>query len=200
MRSGLATVRQNLKCACKARPISKFWPRAGAFFLPCAPHAVSSLEKLLNETRRRLWSMFNFGTTTAEVKTGYGLRTATELRMLQALIMLDKEGPLEIVPTFLGAHAIAPEYREHPDEYTDLICCTMLPLLKEWWPHNAPYHAMPFVDVFCETGAFTLQQSRAILTRPTRWVSRLKSMPMSSITWAGPAWRLSWMRCRPTTW
>ena len=125
---------------------------------------VSSLEKLLNETRRRLWSMFNFGTTTAEVKTGYGLRMATELRMLQALIMLDKEGPLEIAPTFLGAHAIAPEYREHPEQYTDLICCTMLPLLKEWWPHNAPYHAMPFVDVFCETGAFTLQQSRAILS------------------------------------
>ena len=124
---------------------------------------TSSLERLLIETRPRLWSMFSYGTTTAEAKTGYGLRTATELRMLQALLALDKEGPLEIVPTFLGAHAIAPEYRDQPDEYTALICDIMLPILHEWWPHNAPYYNMPFVDVFCETGAFSLEQSRLIL-------------------------------------
>lgn len=123
------------------------------------------LETLLNETRQRLWTMFTCGTTTAEVKTGYGLRTAAELRMLQALLSLDREGPLEIAPTFLGAHAIAPEYREQPDEYTRLICETMLPVLQEWWPHNAPFHPMPFVDVFCETGAFNLEQSRCILTK-----------------------------------
>ena len=125
----------------------------------------SSLERLLAETRPRLWSMFTCGTTTAEAKTGYGLRTATELRMLQTLLALDAEGPLEIVPTFLGAHAIAPEYKDRPDEYTDLVCGTMLPVLKDWWPHHAPYHAMPFVDVFCETGAFTLEQSRRILSQ-----------------------------------
>jgi imidazolonepropionase len=126
---------------------------------------AGSLEKLLNETRPRLWSMFTYGTTTAEVKTGYGLRTAVELRMLQALLNLDKEGPLEIVPTFLGAHAIPPEYKDAQDDYTALVRDTMLPVLKDWWEHQAPYHAPPFVDVFCETGAFTLEQSRAILTR-----------------------------------
>lgn len=126
---------------------------------------TGSLDKLMSETRPRLWSMFTCGTTTAEVKTGYGLRTAAELRMLQALLALDKEGPLEIVPTFLGAHAIAPEFRDRPQDYSALICNTMLPVLKEWWPHQAPYHEMPFVDVFCETGAFTLEQSRDILTR-----------------------------------
>lgn len=125
---------------------------------------TSSFETLMNQTRPRLWSMFNYGTTTAEVKTGYGLRTAAELRMLQALIALNKEGPLEIVPTFLGAHAIAPEYRDRPDDYTALICSTMLPVLKEWWEHQAPFLNPPFVDVFCETGAFTLEQSRQILT------------------------------------
>lgn len=125
---------------------------------------AASLESMVAETRPRLWSMFNYGTTTAEVKTGYGLRTATELRMLQALIELNKEGPLEIVPTFLGAHAIAPEYRDDPDGYTELLCKTMLPVLAEWWPTNVPYQPMPFVDVFCETGAFNLAQSRAILT------------------------------------
>jgi imidazolonepropionase len=124
----------------------------------------ASLGKLLSETRPRLWSMFSCGTTTAEVKTGYGLHTATELRMLQALLALDAEGPLELAITFLGAHAIAPEFRGDPDGYTDLVCKTMLPVLKEWWPHHAPYHAMPFVDVFCETGVFSLEQSRRILT------------------------------------
>jgi imidazolonepropionase len=126
---------------------------------------TGSLEKLMAETRPRLWSMFTCGTTTAEVKTGYGLRTAAELRMLQALLALDNEGPLEIAPTFLGAHAIAPEFRERPEDYTALIVNTMLPILKEWWPHQAPYHEMPFVDVFCETGAFTLDQSADILGR-----------------------------------
>jgi len=123
----------------------------------------ASFEKLLNETRPRLWSMFNHGTTTAEVKTGYGLRTAAELRMLQALLALEAEGPLELTITFLGAHAIAPEFKDHPDDYTDLICETMLPVLREWWPIHAPYHPLPFVDVFCETGAFDLEQSRRIL-------------------------------------
>jgi imidazolonepropionase len=123
----------------------------------------ASMEKLLHETRPRLWSMFCNGTTTAEAKTGYGLRTAAELRMLQALLALDAEGPLELAITFLGAHAIPPEYKEDPDAYTDLICTTMLPVLTEWWPHHVPFHEMPFVDVFCETGAFTLDQSRRIL-------------------------------------
>ena len=124
---------------------------------------ASSIERMMDETRPRLWSMFMHGTTTAEAKTGYGLRTATELRMLQALLALDEEGPLEIIPTFLGAHAIPPEYRGRPDEYTELVCGTMLPILAQWWPHHAPFHPMPFVDVFCETGAFNLEQSRRIL-------------------------------------
>lgn len=122
-------------------------------------------QKLLDETRPRLWSMFTYGTTTAEAKTGYGLRTAAELRMMQALLALDVEGPLELAFTFLGAHAVPPLYKDRPDAYTELICNTMLPVLKEWWPHHAPYQEMPFVDVFCETGAFSLEQSRSILTQ-----------------------------------
>lgn len=124
-----------------------------------------SLEEMIAGTRTRLKSMFNFGTTTAEAKTGYGLRTAAELRMLQALLTLDKEGPLEIAPTFLGAHAIPPEYHHQPDDYTALVCDTMLPILRDWWSNQAPYHRMPFVDVFCETGAFNLEQSSAILNK-----------------------------------
>lgn len=124
---------------------------------------IASLNKLLQETRPRLWRMFQHGTTTAEAKTGYGLRIATELRLLQALLTLNDEGPLDLAITFLGAHAIAPEYKDKPDEYTELICSTMLPLLKDWWEQRAHHAPLPFVDVFCETGAFTLDQSRRIL-------------------------------------
>lgn len=124
---------------------------------------IASLRKLIEETRPRLQSMFKNGTTTAEAKTGYGLRSATELRMLQAIIALDNEGPIELAMTFLGAHAIAPEFKSQPDRYTDLICDTMLPLLVEWWPQHAGNRPLPFVDVFCETGAFDLEQTRQIL-------------------------------------
>ena len=107
--------------------------------------------------------MLAHGTTTAEAKTGYGLQTETELRMLQALLLLDAEGPLEIVPTFLGAHAIAPEYKDDPDGYTHHLCAEMLPPIRRWWDEHVPDRPLPFVDVFCETGAFSLEQSRRIL-------------------------------------
>jgi imidazolonepropionase len=125
----------------------------------------ASLDTLVEETRPRLQGMFSCGTTTAEVKTGYGLDTATELRLLSALLTLDGEGPLDLAITFLGAHAIPPEYKDNPQDYTDLLCENMLPEIKDWWLQNAPDLGLPFVDVFCETGAFTLQQSRRILDK-----------------------------------
>ncbi len=108
--------------------------------------------------------MLRHGTTTAEAKTGYGLECKSELDQLQVLLDLDKEGPLEIVPTFLPAHAIAPEYKTDPDGYTRLICQKILPAGRDWWQKHAAGRPMPFVDVFCETGAFDLNQSRLILT------------------------------------
>jgi imidazolonepropionase len=123
----------------------------------------SSIQLLLDETRPRLWDMLAHGTTTAEAKTGYGLQTETELRMLQALLLLDADGPLDITPTFLGAHAVPPEYKDNPDGYTHLLCSEMLPAIHHWWNGHASTRPLPFVDVFCETGAFSLEQSRRIL-------------------------------------
>jgi imidazolonepropionase len=120
---------------------------------------AASIEQMHAETHPRLQTMFAHGTTTAEIKTGYGLETAAELRMLDALLQLDAEGPLEIVPTFLGAHAIAPEFKGDPDGYTQHICAEMLPAVRQWCQSRP----LPFVDVFCETGAFSLAQSRRIL-------------------------------------
>jgi len=124
---------------------------------------LASHKELLAQTRARAKSVFRHGTTTMEAKTGYGLDTDSELRQLEALLALDHEGPLEILPTFMGAHAIAPEYEGNPDGYTRMVCREMLPAVLEWWGLRAPDRPLPFVDVFCETGAFNLAQSRAIL-------------------------------------
>jgi imidazolonepropionase len=131
---------------------------------------AASLEDLLNQTRQRAWRMFAHGTTTVEAKTGYGLETAAELKLLEVLLRLDAEGPLEIAPTFLGAHAVAPEFKGNPQGYTDLICREMLPAVRETWEARRRLSSsldqpLPFVDVFCETGAFDLMQSERILTR-----------------------------------
>jgi len=119
--------------------------------------------ELLAQTRSRAVSMFHHGTTTAEAKSGYGLETQAEITQLTVLLQLDAEGPLEISPTFLGAHAIAPEYKDDPEGYTVLVCEQMLPAVKVWWQQNAGGRPLPFVDVFCETGACSLEQSRRIL-------------------------------------
>lgn len=121
-------------------------------------------DTLYAQTRNRARSMLRHGTTTVEAKTGYGLEYKAEIDQLQVLLDLDKEGPLEIVPTFLPAHAIAPEYKTNPDGYTQLITGKMLPSAKIWWGKNGCGKPLPFVDVFCETGAFDLEQSRRIMT------------------------------------
>lgn len=121
----------------------------------------ATLEQLLDAARPRLKAMLAHGTTTAEAKTGYGLTVESELRLLQALIILDEEGQLDLAITFLGAHAIPQEYQDDPQGYTDHLCADMIPAVKDIWPTNRP---LPFVDVFCERGAFDLQQSRQILT------------------------------------
>ena len=126
---------------------------------------TASIETLIAQTRPRLLRMFANGTTTAEAKTGYGLQTATELRLLKALLALDDESPLDLAITFLGAHAIAPEFKDNPQGYADLVSGTMLPIVKEWWETHAPRLPLPFVDVFCENKAFDLAQTRQVLTK-----------------------------------
>lgn len=123
----------------------------------------ASQTELLAQTRERAEEMFRHGTTTAEAKTGYGLELQAELRQMQVLLDLDAEGPLEIVPTFLAAHAIPPKYKGRADEYTHLICKQMLPEVKNWWELYSRSKPLPFVDVFCENNAFDLAQARFIL-------------------------------------
>ncbi len=147
------------------KPYLEILAEGGGILSTVRQTRTASIEALIAQTRPRLLRMFRNGTTTAEAKTGYGLQTATELRLLKALLALDDESPLDLVITFLGAHAIPPEYKDNPQGYVDLLCETMLPILKEWWGTHAPRLSLPFVDVFCEDKAFDLGQSRQILTK-----------------------------------
>jgi len=124
---------------------------------------AASLESLIAASRPRLMRMLQHGTTTAEAKTGYGLTLETELRQLDAILALDAEGPVELSPTFLPAHAV-PEGIS-PQTYVEQICAEMLPTLNRWWAEHADGRPLPFVDVFCEVGAFDLKLSRQVLER-----------------------------------
>ena len=146
------------------KPYLEILAEGGGILSTVKQTRMASIESLMAQTRPRLLRMFRNGTTTVEAKTGYGLQTATELRLLKALLALDDESPLELVLTFLGAHAIPSEFKDDPQGYTNLVCETMLPTLKEWWASHAPRLSLPFVDVFCEDKAFNLEQSRQILT------------------------------------
>jgi imidazolonepropionase len=120
---------------------------------------LASVDQLIDQTRSRLDRMLMHGTTTIEAKTGYGLETQAELKMLDAILQLDKQHAIDLVPTFLGAHAIPIEYKGREDAYTDLVINEMLPEAQN------TTHSVVFCDVFCEEGAFTLAQTRKILIR-----------------------------------
>jgi len=125
----------------------------------------ASVAELKQTACSRMDGMLKHGTTTAEAKSGYGLEYNSEIAQLQAILELDSEHDMDLVPTFLGAHAIPMEFQDNADGYTQEIVNIMLPGLLSWWETNAPGKPLPFVDVFCETGAFSLAQTRLILEK-----------------------------------
>jgi imidazolonepropionase len=116
----------------------------------------ASKEELKALARPRLEQLLRFGVTTVEVKSGYGLSLADEIKCLEAIAELNAEGPWELAPTFLGAHAVPPEYRSNRDGYLRL-------LIDEMIPEIARSKLAEFCDVFCETGVFDLAESERIL-------------------------------------
>jgi imidazolonepropionase len=126
---------------------------------------AATVEDLVAASRPRLDAMLALGTTTVEVKTGYGLDTQTELKMLQAIAALDTVHPADLVPTFLGAHAIPPAYAGRANEYVDLVADEMLPHAVEWYRDSsfAPRHVPFFCDVFCEANVFDRSQAKRVL-------------------------------------
>jgi imidazolonepropionase len=121
---------------------------------------AASAEELRALGSARLRSFANYGTTTVEGKTGYGLDLESEARILDAMVELARDPDLpRVIPTFLGAHTIPPERRGSPEgraAYVDEVCDSMLPAFAG---------RARFCDVFCESSAFTVEESRRILTR-----------------------------------
>jgi len=118
---------------------------------------AASEDQLVAESAARLRQMLAHGTTTAEAKSGYGLTIADELKMLRVIDTLNAAQPLELVPTFLGAHALPSEYADRADEYLGLVVDEMLPAVRA---RGLP---LPFVDIFCDEGAFTPAQLERVL-------------------------------------
>jgi imidazolonepropionase len=120
--------------------------------------------------------MLACGTTTAEIKTGYGLNADSELKMLDVIAKLDKKHAIDIVPTFLAAHAIPTEYKNDAQGYVDLVCNEMLPRAWSWYERSHFYKKVPFfIDVFCEKNAFDLEQSKTILELAQNLGFRIKA-------------------------
>ena len=122
----------------------------------------ASIEKLVLNGKKILDQMLSYGTTTIETKSGYGLTTESEIKLLKAVKTLNSEHCIDIIPTFLGAHAIPVEYQNNPEEYVDLIITEMIPAI-------AKENLAEFCDVFCEEGIFSIEQTRKILHAAKRY-------------------------------
>ncbi|QKI81076.1 imidazolonepropionase [Kroppenstedtia eburnea] len=113
-------------------------------------------EQLYQESRRRLDQFLRHGVTTVEAKSGYGLSLEHELKQLKVAQKLNRDHPVNVVSTFMGAHAIPAAYKERPDEFVEQV-------IREMIPEVARRKLAEFNDVFCERGVFTPDQSRRIL-------------------------------------
>jgi imidazolonepropionase len=121
----------------------------------------ATADELVAETRVRLDQMLACGTTTCEIKSGYGLELDAELKMLHAIRRLDDEHAIDVVATFMGAHEVPVEYRAARVRYVDLVVERMIPAVAE-------AGLAEWCDVFCETGVFTPDESKRILDAGVR--------------------------------
>lgn len=115
-----------------------------------------SESELFEMTEKRVLLAQKFGTTTMEIKSGYGLNVETELKMLRVINCIGKDPGVDIVATFLGAHAVPDEFKGKSDDYIDYVINEMIPAVSK-------QGIAKFCDVFCEKGAFSFDQSRSVL-------------------------------------
>jgi len=118
----------------------------------------SSSDELIEATMPRIDRMLDYGTTTCEIKSGYGLNTESEIKMLKAIATLEKQTPMSIVPTFMGAHAVPPEFRNRLNDFTDYLVSEMLPAVAE-------QKLSKYCDIFSEKKVFPCEPTRKILEK-----------------------------------
>lgn len=127
----------------------------------------ASVETLVEIGLKTLNTMLKHGTTTVEAKSGYGLSTEHEIKILEVIKRLSKKHPMNLVSTFMGAHAFPPEYAKNPESYIRLITEEMIPIVTE-------RNLAQFCDVFCEEGVFSISQSKRILETAKGYGLKLK--------------------------
>ena len=127
----------------------------------------TSEDELFEQAWARLEEMASFGTGAVEIKSGYGLSTEDELKMLRVIRRLREKSPLTIKANFLGAHAVPLQYKQNPDEYVDLIINEMIPMV-------AAEELADYIDVFCDKGFFTCEQTERMLMQGIKYGLRPK--------------------------
>jgi imidazolonepropionase len=127
----------------------------------------TSEEELFDQAWQRLEEMASYGTGAVEIKSGYGLSTEDELKMLRVIRRLKEKSPMLIKANFLGAHAVPAEYKQDPDAYVDLIINEMIPMV-------AAEELADFIDVFCDKGFFTVEQTERMLMQGIKYGLRPK--------------------------
>lgn len=141
---------------------------SGGGILSTVKHTREESQKsLYNKTYKLLNDIMRCGTTTLEAKSGYGLTLKDEIKQLEIANELNKKHKMDIVSTFMGAHAIADEYKNNRDEYINLICKKMIPKI-------ASLKLAEFCDIFCENGVFTVSESEKILKTAKKYGFGLK--------------------------
>lgn len=136
--------------------------RGGGILNSAKKMQEASEEQLFEDAMIRLQEIVRWGTGAVEIKSGYGLTTETELKMLRVIKRLKKESPVTIRSTFLGAHAVPAEFKATPDKYVDLVINEMLPAV-------AAEQLADFVDVFCDRGFFSVRQTDRILEAAAKY-------------------------------
>ncbi len=141
--------------------------RGGGILNSAKAMANASEEELFESAWHRLQEIASMGTAAVEIKSGYGLTTEAELKMLRVIRRLKENSPLLIKANFLGAHAVPPDYRGRQHEYVDLIINEMIPLV-------AAENLADFIDVFCDQGFFTVEDTDRILNAGMKFGLRAK--------------------------
>lgn len=148
-------------------PYMEILARGGGILRTVRDTLEASEAELVQQGFQSLNQMLLHGTTTVEAKSGYGLTVEGELKQLRVAKELDSIHPIDLVHTFLGAHAIPLEYRDNPDRYVEIVINEMIPAVAE-------EQLAEFCDVFCEHGVFTVDQSRRILQQAAKYGMKLK--------------------------
>lgn len=141
--------------------------RGGGILNSAKATAAASEDELYETAMERLNEIMHYGTGAVEIKSGYGLTTESELKLLRVIRRLKESSPLTIKSNFLGAHGIPMEYRGHQEDYVDLVINEMIPLV-------AAEDLADFIDVFCDQGFFTCEDTERILMAGIKFGMRPK--------------------------